>query len=190
MACRMYVRSESGRCTFAEPATSDGQVIRYEKQNWLNSESQDFHCSVSAHPFELRLVPGRYSVTVGLGKEYLPWTQQLVVDGETRPLNIRLTPGSIWRRKLYSGDTHVHRPIRQIGVPMQADDVNVAMPMVYWTTRDRLSAADGDRTDRDDAARPAQLVTIDPTHVIWPKIPSGKSSRSTTSRTRWGLCLR
>lgn len=170
MACRMYVRSESGRWHFAEPATSDGQVIRYEKQNWLNSESQEFHCSISAHPFELRLVPGRYSVTVECGKEYLPWTQQLIVDGETNPLNIRLTRWiDMAKEGWYSGDTHVHRPIRQIGVPMQADDVNVAMPMVYWTTRDRLSAADGDRTDRDDAARPAQLVTIDPTHVIWPK---------------------
>ncbi len=115
-------------------------------------------------------MPGRYSVTVECGKEYLPWTQQLIVDGETRPLNIRLTRWiDMAKEGWYSGDTHVHRPIRQIGVPMQADDVNVAMPMVYWTTRDRLSAADGDRTDRDDAARPAQLVTIDPTHVIWPK---------------------
>lgn len=169
-ACRMYVRAESGRWHFAEPATPEGQVVRYEKQNWLNSESQEFHSSISAHPFELRLAPGRYSVTVECGKEYLPWTQELVVADKPSRLDIRLTRWiNMAQEGWYSGDTHVHLPVRRIGVPQLADDVNVALPMVYWTTRDRLSAAQGDRTDRDDAARPAQLVTTDPSHVIWPK---------------------
>ncbi|MFM8287727.1 MAG: hypothetical protein ACKOGA_13470, partial [Planctomycetaceae bacterium] len=170
MACRLTVRDESGQWRFAEPATAEGQVIRYEKQNWLNSQSQEFHSSISPHPFELRLAPGRYTLTAECGKEYLPWTQTLVVDQGTQPLEIRLARWiHMAQQGWYSGDAHVHRPIAQLGVPMLADDVNVAFPMVYWTTRSELSAAAGDRTNRDDATRPARAIWVDATHVIWPR---------------------
>jgi len=170
IACRVYVQSESGQWHFAEPAGPDGQVIRYEKQNWVNSNSQEFHSSISAHPFHLRLKPGRYNVTIERGKEYLPVTRELIVSDKTSAIEIGLHRWiNMAKEGWYSGDAHVHRPIRQIGVPMLADDVNVALPMVYWTTRDQLTAANGDRTHRDDAARPAELITIDPAHVIWPR---------------------
>lgn len=170
LACRLYVQSESGAWHFAEPAVPEGQVIRYEKQNWVNSNSQEFHSSISAHPFHLRLKPGRYTVTAECGKEYLPVTTELIVSDKTPAIDIGLHRWiNMAKEGWYSGDAHVHRPIQQIGIPMLADDVNVALPMVYWTTRDQLTAANGDRTHRDDAARPAELIQIDPTHVIWPR---------------------
>ncbi|MBM3966495.1 MAG: hypothetical protein FJ308_15740 [Planctomycetes bacterium] len=170
IAARLYVRSERGTWHFAESATANGQVIRYEKQNWINSNSNEFHSSISAHPFKLRLTPGRYQVTVERGKEYLPWTQEITVTADLKPLSIRLRRWiDMASRGWYSGDTHVHRPVRQIGIPMMAEDVNVALPMVYWTTRSELTAELGDRTDRDDSRLPAEIVSIDSTHVIWPK---------------------
>ena len=170
VAARLYVKSDRGIWHFAEPATSDGRVIRYEKQNWINSKSQEFHSSISAHPFRLRLPPGTYQLTVERGKEYLPWSKEITVTSDMEPLSIRLHRWiDMASRGWYSGDTHVHRPIRQIGVPMLADDVNVALPMVYWTTRSELTAELGDRTDRDDSRLPSEVISIDATHAIWPK---------------------
>ena len=170
IAARLYVQSEKGTWHFAEPASVDGHVIRYEKQNWINANSQEFHSSISPHPFRLRLAPGKYQLTVERGKEYLPWTQELTVSNGTKPISIRIQRWiDMASRGWFSGDTHVHRPIRQIGIPMLADDVNVALPMVYWTTRSELTAASGDRTDRDDARLPTRVISVDPTHAIWPK---------------------
>jgi hypothetical protein len=170
VAARLYVHSNRGTWHFAEPASADGCVIRYEKQNWINANSQEFHSSISTHPFRLRLSPGTYQLTVERGKEYLPWTQELTVSSDTKPISIRIRRWiDMASRGWFSGDTHVHRPIRQIGIPMLAEDVNVALPMVYWTTRSELTAALGDRTDRDDSRLPSEVISIDATHAIWPK---------------------
>lgn len=170
VAARLYVHSSNGTWHFAEPASADGRVIRYEKQNWINANSQEFHSSISPHPFRLQLPPGTYQLTVERGKEYLPWTQELTVTSDTKPISIRIRRWiDMASRGWFSGDTHVHRPIRQIGIPMLADDVNVALPMVYWTTRSELTAALGDRTDRDDSRLPSEVISIDTTHAIWPK---------------------
>lgn len=170
IACRLYVQSQTGTWYFAEPADARGSVVRYEKQNWINASSQEFHSSISAHPFRLRLPPGTYSLVAERGKEYLSWQQTITVDADTHTLTIPLKRWiDMGQRGWYSGDTHVHRPVRQLATPMLADHVNVALPMVYWTTRSDRSAAEGDRTDTADAMLPAKQIHIDPTHVIWPK---------------------
>jgi hypothetical protein len=164
------VEKDSGEWYFAEPYDSQGETIRYEKQNWVNARSNEFHTAVSAHRFELRLPPGKYNLTVERGKEYFPWTQTLVVGDEPKPLDIRLKRWiDMSLDGWYSGDTHVHMPVERLKVAIQAEDVNVALPMVYWTTRSDRSANFGDRTHPDDARLPAALIAADPLHVIWPK---------------------
>ncbi|MFM8399237.1 MAG: hypothetical protein ACKOAH_15545, partial [Pirellula sp.] len=136
VASRIYLQEESGQWYFAEPYDSQGETIRYEKQNWVNAQSNEFHTAVSAHPFVLRLPPGKYNLTVERGKEYFPWTQTLVVEDQPKPLEIRLKRWiDMAAEGWYSGDTHVHMSVERLKVPIQADDVNVALPMVYWTTR-------------------------------------------------------
>lgn len=170
IACRLYVQSADENWYFAEPASESGKVIRYEKQNWLNAKSQEFHSSLSADPFALRLPPGEYTLRVERGKEYFPYEKKIHVGSEPVQLEIALQRWTnMAELDWYSGDAHVHRPIRQLAIPMLADDVNVALPMVYWTTRSDLTAASGDRTDRDDAQLPASVIHVDSTHAIWPK---------------------
>lgn len=170
IASRIYVQNESGQWYFAEPYDSQGETIRYEKQNWVNSQSNEFHTAVSAHPFVLRLPPGKYNLTVERGKEYFPWMQKLVVEDQPKPLEIRLKRWiDMAAEGWYSGDTHVHMSVERLKVPIQADDVNVALPMVYWTTRSDRSAQFGDRTHPDDSRLPPVLIAADPMHVIWPK---------------------
>lgn len=171
VACRMYVQGENGEWFFAEPADDEGIAIRYEKQNWVNSKSQEFHTCLSGDPFKLRLKPGTYQLTVERGKEYFPWSDKITVgDDQPQPLKIEITRWiNMAEKDWYSGDTHVHRQIRDLGIPMLADDLNVAFPMVYWTSLGERTAANGDRTNRDDAQRPSKLIMVDDTHVIWPK---------------------
>lgn len=172
LAARVYVRSAAGQWFFAEPGGPQSRVIRYEKQNWINANSQEFHTSVSAHPCRLRLPPGSYTLSVEHGKEYSTFTREFTVGDSEDVIMLDATLKrwvNMAERGWYSGDTHVHRPVAQLAVPMLADDVNVALPMTYWTTRSDRSAADGDRTDRHDASLPARLIEVDKSHVIWPK---------------------
>jgi hypothetical protein len=170
IASRVYVQKDTGEWFFAEPYDAQGEAIRYEKQNWVNSRSNEFHTAVSAHRFALRLPPGNYTLTVERGKEYFPSTQTLVVGDRPKPIEFRLKRWiDMASQGWYSGDTHVHMTVERLKVPIQADDVNVALPMVYWTTRSDRSAELGDRTDPDDARLPSKLIAVDPLHLIWPK---------------------
>lgn len=168
---RLYVRGEDNRWHFAQTDSREGRANVYEKQNWNNSNAQEFHTSLSAHPFLLHLPPGKYQLIAERGKEYKPWKGSIEV-GRT-PLELETIQLERWismaDRGWYSGDVHVHRPIRDIVLPMIVEDVNVAMPMVYWTTRNDQTARQGNRTDTTDAALPAHWIQADSTHAIWPK---------------------
>ena len=48
-----------------------------------------------------------------------------------------------------------------------AEDLNVAFPLSFWVTRAHAAPAAGDRNLPGDY--PAELVQVDPTHVIWPR---------------------
>lgn len=171
IASRIYVQSESGEWYFAEGAAgSEGKTVRYEKQNWIRPDSNEFHTSVSAHPFVLRLPPGNYKVHVERGKEYFAWTRTIQVGSQSQELEIRMKRWvDMAAQGWYSGDTHVHLNVDRLKVAMEAEDVNVALPMVYWTTRNDRTAEFGDRTDPDDARLPSELIAVDRSHVIWPK---------------------
>lgn len=170
LASRMYIKSDTGQWYFAEPQSADGQTTRYEKQNWIRPDSNEYHTSISAHRFALRLPPGKYTLTVERGKEYFPWTEQLTVDESTSDIEIRLKRWiDMASMGWFSGDTHVHTKIDRLKVPILAEDINVALPMVYWTTRSDRTAEAGDRTDPDDARLPSELISVDSSHVIWPK---------------------
>jgi hypothetical protein len=63
----------------------------------------------------------------------------------------------------YSGDVHVHRPVNELTNVMLAEDLNVALPQLGWVTKAFEAPA------KKSPLPPAELVTVDPTHVIWPR---------------------
>jgi hypothetical protein len=104
------------------------------------------------------------------GKEYFAWTRTIQVGSQSQELEIRMKRWvDMAAQGWYSGDTHVHLNVDRLKVAMEAEDVNVALPMVYWTTRNDRTAEFGDRTDPDDARLPSELIAVDRSHVIWPK---------------------
>jgi hypothetical protein len=50
---------------------------------------------------------------------------------------------------------------------IQAEDLNVAMPLTYWVTHSDTAPTSGDRNIGGKI--PDKLITIDSTHVIWPR---------------------
>jgi hypothetical protein len=165
---RLYIQSDDGRWFFAESASADGSAIRYEKRNWINTNAVEMHVTLSAHPFGIELPPGGYTFTVERGKEYRPLIRRAEVTAE--PVQLRL-PLHRWidmgRRGWFSGDTHVHRPLDDLHNVVLAEDLNVAFPLTYWVTKAFTPPAQGDK-NLDPGSR-AELVRVDPTHVIWPR---------------------
>ena len=165
---RVYLQDEQDAWHFVASTSDEGSALRYEKRNWVNAKSEEFHTTVSAHPFAAPLKPGRYRLTVERGKEYIPFTQTLTVTDA--PLSLKL-PLKRWidmaQRGWYSGDTHVHRSLSDLPNIMRAEDLNVAFPLTYWVTQAFSPPATGDKSSRTEV--PEDLIEIDDTHVIWPR---------------------
>lgn len=165
---RLYVQSEDGRWFF--PASSDplGTAVRYQKRNGGNTNSVEMHVTLSAHPFEVELPPGRYTFTAERGKEYQTLVQTVTVG--TEPLDLRL-PLKRWinmaERGWFSGDTHVHRSLEELPNLLLAEDLNVAFPLTYWVTKAFAPPPSGDKNAAERAG--AELIRVDDTHVIYPR---------------------
>ncbi len=150
LPARVYIQRDNGRWYFPEPTTPEGTAVRYERRNWLNTNSVEFHTTLSAHPFRIELEPGRYTIMVEHGKEYRALVQHLDLGAEPSmlPLPI-LLPLHRWvnmaARGWYSGDTHVHRAAAELPNIMQAEDLNVAFPLTYWVTKGFAPPTQGDK---------------------------------------------
>ena len=165
---RIYIKDEKGGWHFVKSTDAEGSAVRYDKQNWFQSESQEFHTTVSAHPFETKLPSGNYDWVVEHGKEYFPFTQRIEV--KQAPIEISF-PLKRWinmaERGWYSGDTHVHRTLEDLPATMVAENLNVAFPLTYWVTRAYQSPTSGDKTS--STMIPDRLITVDENHLIWPR---------------------
>lgn len=165
---RVYIQRDDGLWFFPESASPQGWAVRYERRNWINTNAVEYHTTLSAHPFRAELEPGRYTLTVECGKEYRPWVRQVEVGAE--PLKLPL-PLHRWvnmaARGWFSGDTHVHRTAAELPNVMLAEDLNVAFPLSYWVTKAFAPPTQGDKNT--DAGGGDKLVSVDATHVFWPR---------------------
>ena len=144
VAARLYIRSEKGEWHFAAVTDPAGKAVPYKKQR--SDTSVEMHTAVSAHAFVAELPPGKYTLTVERGKEYLPAEQ--TVEISDKPVNIEIKLHrwiDMAERGWYSGDTHVHRTLDELPTAMLADDLNVALPLTYWVTKSDTPPAQGDK---------------------------------------------
>ncbi len=165
---RLHIQSDDGRWHFAETASAAGSAIRYEKRNWINTNAVEMHVTLSPHPFRVDLPPGGYTFTVERGKEYRPVVRRVDVAGD--PVRLRLQVHrwiDMAKRGWFSGDTHVHRPLAELPNLLLAEDLNVAFPLTYWVTEAFTPPTQGARNI--DAVPRAELISVDATHVIWPR---------------------
>ncbi len=167
LPCRLYIQAEQGNWHFPRSASSEGSAVAYRRQRSDKSKSVEMHSTLSAHPFTAELPPGRYTLTVERGKEYLPFSRQMTLDKEPVDISLPLKRWvSIQERKWFSGDTHVHRSLEELPNVMLAEDLNVAFPLLYWVTEAFAPPKAGPRSPKADVA--PGVIAVDPTHVIYP----------------------
>ena len=168
LAARVYIESAAGEWFFVQSAASQGSTVPYDKTNWIRKESFEKHTTVSAHPFRADLPPGKYTITVERGKEYFTETKPFSLGQTDTEIDIRLRRWTdLAKRGWFSGETHIHRTLEELPNVIQAEDLNVAMPLTYWVTRSDTAPTSGDRNIGGEI--PDKLITVDPTHVIWPR---------------------
>ena len=167
LAARIYIRGADGTWHFPQSAAAGGSAIRYERER-RNSDSFEKHTTLSAHPFRLELPPGRYTFTIERGKEYLPETREVTVAGEPPALSFRLRRwANLAAAGWFSGDTHVHREPAELANVMLAEDLNVALPMLDWTSDSEVMPTASPKTLGHLTGN--DPVAIDATHVWHPR---------------------
>ena len=165
LAARVYVRSSDGRWHFARSDSPEGSAVEYRKQRF--PQCLEMHTTVSAHPFLVDVPPGRLTVRVERGKEYLPMEKPVQIREEPVELRFELTRWiDMAALGWYSGDTHVHRSLDDLPNLLLAEDLNVGLPLSYWVTTAYTLPGSGDKSTAVDI-RP-EPIHVDSTHVIYP----------------------
>lgn len=164
---RVYVQRDDGRFFFPRSSHAEGTAIRYERRNGINTNATEFHTTLSAHPFQVDLPPGRYTFHAERGKEYRATAREVRVDDT--PISVELSLErwiDMSSRGWFSGDTHVHRSESELPNLLLAEDLNVAFPLSHWVTRAYQSPTRGDKNTAPPSS--VGLRKIDDTHVFWP----------------------
>lgn len=165
---RAYLYRNDGSPYYFSSDDAEGSAVRYEKKNWINARSTEYHTTLSAHPFHAKVPAGHYTLVIEHGKSYRSFRKDLEVGESDLEIAVKLDrwsdPAS---RGWYSGDTHIHRTIDELRNVILAEDLNVALPLTNWVTKSDTPPSAGDKSIDD--ARRTELVAVDPTHVIWPR---------------------
>lgn len=181
LPARIYIQGADGSWHFPKSASGTGSAIRYEKRN---GKSVEMHTTLSSQPFRVELTPGRYTFKVEYGKEFFPESQEIEVRREMPHISLKLRRWSdIAKQGWFSGDGHNHRSPTDLDNVMLAEDLNVALPMVDWTTEAEIPPLTSGRGFPGDfEARP---MVIDSTHAWFPRNTEYEIFR--TSRTNHTL---
>ncbi len=168
LPARLYIRSANGTWQFPKSASTSGSAIRYERRSGFNTNATEMHTTLSAHPFRIELLPGRYTFTIERGKEFFPESRAVVVERGLPKQTFRLRRWvNMNEQGWYSGDTHNHRDPAELPNVMLAEDVNVGLPMVDWTTTSTAAPSTNGRGFKGNFGNGP--VQIDATHAWQPR---------------------
>lgn len=164
LPARLYIQSADGaKWFFAKSADANGSALIYDR---AREKSIEKHTTLSAHPFVAELLPGKYTLTVERGKEYLTATEQVEVADKPVSVTIKLKRWiNMAERGWYSGDTHVHRAISELSNVALAEDLNMIYPMSQWVT---VSHTLPEKGRVDPQPIPTTPIFADSTHAIVP----------------------
>ena len=80
------------------------------------------------------LPAGTYTCTVERGPEFSAASNRFEIsDGQSRDINLRLRRiANLADEGWFSGETHVHRPLKDVELLMRAEDLHVAQVITWW----------------------------------------------------------
>ena len=112
LPCRISIRGDDGTWHFPASVALDGSAVIYNKHSLSDPNIVEMHTTLSAHPFQISLAPGRYTIVVERGKEYHAETRQVEIADQPLRLTIPLRRWiDMGRLGWYSGETHSHREL-------------------------------------------------------------------------------
>ena len=165
VAARVYVQSADGKWFFPKSADPAGTAVEYKKQ--IGPTSLEQHVTLSAHPFVVEVPPGKYTITVERGKEYVPLSKEVVVEKSAVDVTLPIRRWiNMAEQGWYSGDVHAHRPLADMPNLVLAEDLNVATPLSHWVTVADVDPVKGNRTPQG-TVKP-EWIAVDKTHGIYP----------------------
>ena len=165
LPCRLYLEDSNGTSFTVSSLSEEGSAVVYEVER---GKGKEIHTTLSAHPFTVELAAGTYSLIVERGKEYTPSSRLIEVSGAKTEVTMALNRWiNMQEQGWYSGDTHVHRPLKDLPNLILAEDLNVALPLTYWVREFRDKPL-GDQGPNPAPHPSADLIEVDSNHVIWP----------------------
>jgi len=130
---RFVVVDEAGRPMPARIHLKDesGKAVRPKGLPFWHDH---FVCDGTA---QLELAPGNFSYEVERGPEYSPTsgTLKLAEKGAHSVTNQLRRLVNLSKEGWWSGELHVHRPVTDIELLMQAEDLHVAPVITWWNNR-------------------------------------------------------
>jgi hypothetical protein len=188
LPARIYIMDHSGAWQFPKSAFTNGSAIRYERRNGSNTNSVEMHTTLSADPFRIELLPGTYLMTVERGKEYFPEMRVVEVAKGMSKVAFRLKRWiNMNERGWYSGDTHNHRNPSELPNVMLAEDLNIGLPMVDWTTTSTIAPTASTQGFRGNFGD--EPITLDATHAWTPRNTEYEIFRTGNSNHMLGALL-
>ena len=165
---RVHVSDATGQWYFPKSFSLQQPAVRYERRNGSSPNAVEMHTTLPGQPFRLELKPGRYVFRVEHGKEFLPEVREVEVRPGLSRLSFRLKRWvNMAEQGWYSGDTHNHRNPAELPSAMLAEDVNVALPMVDWTTVSTVSPVVSRQGFPGDYG--TQPIRVDARHAWFPR---------------------
>jgi hypothetical protein len=121
LPCRVHLKDQAGK-----PRQAAG----------LPFFRDHFSCPGRA---ELELPAGKYTLEIERGPEYERHSASLEVAGSAeKKVEVRLKRiADLAAQGWYSGDLHVHRPVEEMELLMQAEDLHVAPTITWWNDQNR-----------------------------------------------------
>ncbi len=113
----------------------NGKPVRAEKLPFFRDH---FVCNGKV---QLDLSPSNYSYEIERGPEYLMRTGSVAISADaTQKLTLKLERlVDMSAEGWWAGDLHVHRPMDDIYLLMQAEDLHVAPVMTWWNAKNEWS---------------------------------------------------
>ena len=162
LAARLYIQSKAGK-HFLAIGTNGSRHTHYNKDR---GGSVEVHTALDKGSFTASVPEGRYTLTVERGKEYFSTSKEVTVG--TKPADVKMTLKrwvNMAQQGWFSGDTHIHLPLKDLDVFTQAEDLNVAFPLTGWV-RNAYDSPLGTYAQEGKVA--TELITVDKTHLIYP----------------------
>ena len=168
LPCRISIQGDDGAWHFPGSVALDGSAVIYNKHSLSDPNIVEMHTTLSAHPFQISLAPGQYTIVVERGKEYHAETRQVTVGDQ--PVQPDDPPPAMDRhgqaRLVLGRDPFASRALASMPNLVLAEDLNVACPLTDWV-REAFATPISRRKPsfRDPGPDP---IKVDATHWIYP----------------------